>query len=258
MTALLIALLVSSAGSGTLQATSTWPTLAETLREHRVPMPDGVDGAQRITSFEMLDDAGGFVIAYYDVVPDGLLHTLHVRAFDRRSRTWHAAAFDAIGSVLSVQRAGRLLFLEGHSSPSSGPLLVLSAELTERHRMDGWIVHTIADGRVLFVRGMRHFAPTHAEALAVYDPATNVDVTIYPVGSDNDRGAEQEGELWIDRSFGDVVKGGRANTIEFPATVLRMRIESDNQGHEAGPKTRLAVTCDLTPRVPVCRDAPSR
>ncbi len=249
MTALLIALLVSSVQ----QPATNWPTLAETLREHHALMPAGVDGAQRITSFAVLDDDRFVVIAYYDVVQDGLLHALHVRAYDRRARRWRAGAFDEIGSVLSIRRVGGLFFLEGHSSPSSGPLLVLAADLTLRRRMDGWIVHTAADGRVLFVRGMIHFAPAHAEALAVYDPASNRDITIYPAGRGDDRGIEREGDVLIDRTIGTIAPGSDANTIDFPVTVQRMRVESDNLGHPVGAKEDRRVTCDLTPRVPVCR-----
>jgi hypothetical protein len=241
-----------------LQANAPQATLGSELRDHGVVLPPGVDGRQPITSFATLDDNLGVVIAYYDAVRDGGLHTLNVRAFDRRTHRWRAATFEPTGSVLSVTRVGDSLYLEGHASPSSGPLLVLSADLRFRHEMDGWIVFTTDDHRVLFVRGMRHFAPTHAEALAVYDPVSNRDVTIYPATSDNDRGAERDGDLWIDRDIGDIAKGTREGTVVFPVTVQRMQIESDNQAHEAGPKARLSVTCDLSPRVPVCRDTPSR
>jgi hypothetical protein len=240
----------------TLQTSGNWPTLAQELADARVPLPPRVDGGGRITSFATFADDRSYLIAYYDLVADGLLHTLNVRAYDRRTGQWRVATFDEIGSVMLISRAGATFCIEGHTSPSSGPLLVLSADLTRRHITDGWIVFTAPDGRALFVRGMRHFAPTHAEVLAMYDPSANRDVSIYPAASNNDRGSESDGGIWIDRTIGAVAPGRRANTVEFPVTVQRMRVESDNLPHEAGAKEQRQVTCDLSPRVPVCREEP--
>jgi hypothetical protein len=237
-----------------VQTSGNWPTLAQELTDARVPLPPRVDGGARITSFATFADDRTYLIAYYDLVADGLLHTLKVRAYDKRTGRWQVATFDEIGSVILISRAGATFCIQGHSSPSSGPLLVLAADLTRRHLTDGWIVFTASDGRALFVRGMRHVAPTHAAVLAMYDPSANRDVSIYPAASHNDRGSETDGDVWIDRTIGDVAPGRRANTIEFQVTVQRMRLESDNLPHEAGAKEQRQVTCDLSPRVPVCRE----
>lgn len=239
------------------QAGATWPTLAETLRDQRVPVPAGVDAMRRITSFSTFDDDRRFVIAYYEVEPDGLLHDLQVRVFDKRTRAWRAAAFPSIGSVLSVAFHGGVFLIEGHSTPSAGPLLVLSAGLRMKRDLDGWIVFTLPDGRVLFERSMVHFAPMHAEVLAVYDPATNRQTSIFPAGVTNDRGGEQVAgtDLWVDRSIGEVKAGAAPHTIAFDVKTQHVRIGDDNQGHPAGPERTVHVICDTSKRVPACSPA---
>jgi hypothetical protein len=250
-----VTLLVSAA----LQAGGNWPTLAETLRDAGVPIPSDAAGAGRITSFAESDDARWFVIAYYDEMPDGLLHELHVRAFDKRLRIWRSVTMESIGSILSIARRGGLFYIEGHSSPSATPLLVLDQRLSLKRRLDGWPKLFLADGRLLFVRSMRHFAPTHAEVLAQYDPASDHDVTIYPAGRVNDRGAEKApgpGDVWVDRVIGEVTPGRHPKTIEFRVTVEPMRIEQDNRGHSAGPILTIDMWCDTSRRVPPCRPFP--
>src|SRR5688572_27052902 len=119
MPGILVALVVA--------ATVQNATLGSEIARRNLPVPPAAtDLDQPITSYSVLDDDGGFVIAYYGVEPDGQLHELRVRAFDARSRTWRMKQFpEPIGAVLSVQRHARYLYVKGHSSPSSAPLLVL-------------------------------------------------------------------------------------------------------------------------------------
>jgi len=238
------------------RAGGQWPSLADTLREYQVPLPSGVDGRQRITG-SVLDDERQFAIAYYDAERDrSRAERLHVRRFDKARRTWTSATFDGIGSVLAFERHGELFFLEGHSSPSDGPLLVLSRDLRLRHTTNGWIVFALADGRVIFSRGMRHFMPTQAQVLAVYDPVTNRDVTFYPDGADNDRGSETVPgtDLWMDRSIADVTSKTGGRTIEFTVTEQRMRLTAQQQPEPAGAKETFRVTCSMA--APACRRQP--
>jgi hypothetical protein len=252
---LLVLLLVTLLVRTPLQATGNWPTLAQALAEHHVPLPSGLDGAQRITSFAVLDDTRDFVIAYYDMAPDSLLHTLHVRALDKRARAWRAATFEPIGSILKVVGGGAVLYVEGHTSPSATPLLVLTRSLRRRRELDGWPELVLPDGRVVFHRSMRHFAPTHADVLAIYDPATDRERTLYPRGPINDRGAEHEGpDIWIDRTLSNVQSGPGRGMMQFRVQSQRMRLDARQAAAPASKAEDFAVTCDLATLA--CRPQP--
>jgi len=251
----MLLLLVTMLVRTPLQAGGTWPTLAETLDEHHVPLPGGVDGAQRITSFAVLDDARDFVIAYYDMAADSLLHTLHVRAFDKRTRAWRSGTFEPIGSILKVVGGGPVFYVEGHTSPSATPLLVLTRGLRRKRELDGWPELVLADGRVVFNRSMRHFAPTHAEVLAIYDPATDRERTLYPRGTTNDRGAERVGpDIWIDRTVSEIAKGASAGTVRFRVQLQRMRLDAHQAAQPASKAEDFHAVCDLATLA--CRPQP--
>lgn len=118
------------------------PTLgAELLARNLSVPPDTADLEQTITDYAVFDDQRWFVIGYYDMPRDGLLHELQVRSFDKRAGVWRRATFDAIGSVLSVKRHRGFIYLKGHASPSAGPLLVLTEDLRVRRTLDGWPMH---------------------------------------------------------------------------------------------------------------------
>jgi hypothetical protein len=225
------------------------------LRTFPVP-PDAADLEQPITSYSTLDDDRGFAIAYYGVEPDGMLHELRVRRYDRASRVWRKwTRAEPIGSVLGLQRGGRFLFVRGHSSPSASPLLVLTDTLDFKRELDGWPKLVLADGRVFFVRSMVHFAPTHASALALYDPSKDREVAVYPAPAvKNERGGEQipGTDLWMERSI-ETLKLGKDGTIEFPVIERRMRLNHEQRAVPAGPEERATVVCTINPPQPVCR-----
>jgi hypothetical protein len=238
----------------TLQQT---PTLGAALLQRNLPVPkDAADIEQPITSYSVLDDERGFVIAYYGVEPDAMLRELRVRAYDRRSGTWRSARFpEPIGSVLSVERNQDFLFVTGHASPSAAPLLVLSDSLDLKRRLDGWPVLMLDDGRVVFTRSMVHFAPAHAAVLALYDPARDREETLYPAGVANERGIELApgATRMIDRSFPTVRRGESPGTIDVAVVSQQIRVNRQNGGDPVGPAERFRVTCDVTVSPPVCR-----
>ena len=249
MRALLIAVLLGAA----LQRPAS---LGAELLARNLPVPaDAADLDQPITSHAVLDDAQGFVIAYYGVDPDGALHELRVRAFDRATRVWRKwTRPEPIGGVVEVQRAGRFLFVTGHSSPSAAPLLVLTATLDFKRELDGWPKLVLPDGRVVFQRSMVHFAPVHAAALALYDPATDRETSVYPDATvRNERGGERIAgtDIWMDRSIDDV-KPGEHGTITLAVVEQRMRLNREQQAAPAGPEERFVVVCTATPS-PACR-----
>lgn len=229
---------------------------AEVL-SHSLPLPkDGADLDRPITSYSVLDDKRGFVIAYYAQEPDSRLHELRVRAFDRRAGSWRLKTFpEPIGSILKVERHAGYLYITGHSSPSATPLLVLSETLERKRELDGWPVLMLDDGRVVYHRSMVHFAPAHAAALALYDPvADRLDPVYPPAEAANERGIEKVRgtDLFVERSFTDIKKGKEPRTIEFVATEQQIRLTPDNRGEPATPQQRRLVACNVAASPPVC------
>jgi hypothetical protein len=250
----MVTVLLALLALGSPQAGGNWPTLAAELAERAVPLPAGVDGSRQITSFSEFDDDHWFVIGYYDLRADATLRTLHVRAFNRRSKQWRSAIFDEVGAVLELTHHGRLFYVRGHSSPSSSPLLVLGENLTLKRQQEGWVKWTVDDGRVIFERGMVHFAPAHSAVLAVYNPRTNRDDSFYPAAAGRDRTPEFERDTneWIDRTIGEVKNGPAVHTIAFTVTIQRVRVGEDNLSLPIGAPTRQRVTCSVRLRVPTC------
>ena len=159
-----------------LQSAQTPPIgVRAELRARNLPAPKDADDLDKpIDSYLVLDDRQGFVIAYraYYARDDSRLHDLRIRSFDKRSRTWRSTTFpEPIGSVLRIMRGRGYLFVSGHSSPSAAPMLVLSDTLRKKRELEGWPMLVLDDGRVVFHRSMIHFSPTHAAALALYDPS---------------------------------------------------------------------------------------
>ena len=221
--------------------------------------PNAADLNAPITSYAVLDDATGFVIAYYVEALDNQLHELRVRSYDKASRTWRVLDLkEPIGSVLSIHRGGGFLFVAGHSSPSAAPTLVLTETLSLKRELDGWPELVLPDGLIIFHRSMVHFAPTHAGVLALYDPRADREVNVYPANADRiERGIERDGEFQIDRAIGTVKQGSKRNTIEFEAVEQRVRLNQDDRGVPASTQL-LTVVCNLASSPIVCSRKPRR
>jgi len=236
-------------------------SLGSELLRRNLPVPkDAPDLEQPITSYSVLDDERGFVIAYYELGQDSVLHELRVRSYDRGALAWKSATFQEIGSVLSIQRGARFLYLTGHSSPSASSLMVLDEGLRLKKELDGFLPLVLSDGRVVFIRSMIHFSPTHAEVLAIYDPLTDCEQSIFPPGDvQNNRGGERVPgmDVWVDRSFDQVRTGREAGTIEFLAVSQRMRLNPHQEAEPTAPEERAFVTCNVAQLVPICRTRPA-
>jgi hypothetical protein len=223
------------------------------------PPPEADDLNAPITSYSVLDDAKGFVIAYYRQSPDEALHQLRIRSYDKRSGVWRLLELkEPIGSVLSIHRGGVFLFVAGHSSPSAAPTLVLTETLRLKRELGGWPELVLSDGRIFFHRSMIHFAPTHAAVLALYDPFADREVNVYPANAArSERGIERDGEFWVDRSIDAVKEGSKADSIEFKVVEQRMRLNQDQRGVPASPEQRFTVACDLASSPIKCSRKPS-
>ena len=249
MFSLMVCLLLQS-------APKTPASVGAELLARNLPVPkDAADLDEPITSYSVLDDRQGFVIAYYGQEPDGLLHELRVRSFDARTRTWRSKTFpEPIGSILKIDRNASVIYVNGHSSPSATPTLVLSANLEVKRELDGWPVLMLDDGRMVFQRSMVHFAPAHGGALALYDPVADREVSLYPPPeANNERGVEAGGTgLLMDRVISAVKLGKAPGTLEFQVVEQPMQVTRENRGEAAGPERRRLVVCNVDASPPVC------
>jgi len=245
--------------SAIMLSTERAETLASELAKRALPAPvEATDLDREITSYSVFDDADSFVIAYYLIEADGLLHDLQLRAFDKQAATWTYGSTQEISSVLRMERRAGFLYVSGHSSPSAAPTLVLDQHLKVRHTLDGWLELVLADGRLVFQRSMRHFQPAHAALLAVYDPRRGIERTFYPaVHAENDRGLEwvsKDRDVAIDRTFsefGAVPPGHiRFSVITQPIQVMR------DGSRPVERVRRLQVVCDVALAVPTCVEQP--
>jgi len=234
-------------------------TLRTQLHALNLPLPRDSAGLDTpTTSGQVFEDDRAVVLAYYEAAADGHLHALQVRKFDKRQRTWHTATFPhPIGAIIDIRRGGGVFYIVGHESPHGGPVLVLTDTLVHRRTLDGWPMLVLRDGRLLFNRGMRHAAPTHAQVLAIYDPKSNSERSLYPRGAENDHGAEQnDDDLWIDRSFGKVRSTNNGRAVEFTSTTTLNRLDaSGKRAHPEGPPTRRHIVCDVSRPSLECRSS---
>ncbi len=163
---------------------------AETLRD--VLTQRGVPAAQlsartldqNITSYAVLSDDDGFVIAYY--VDDGsgkLQPPLRVARYSKHDSRWTEAAIsreeaklpketvDCLGSALNIHHLGEYFLIDTHLGPSSGCVLMLSVKLKVMKSLDGWFVGGLLSRIVVFHESMVQFAPTQPMRIKMYDPA---------------------------------------------------------------------------------------
>lgn len=166
-------------------------TLREVLRAQNAPASDqslpNLD--KTITSYQVLDNAKNFLIAYYVNNGQAALDApLIVSRFDRLARTWQTKEFSrnelqddsCLGSAIGAHSLADRIYLELHINPSASCTLVLSHDLAVQKALSGWFLAAFADGRVVYHDNEIHFAPVHAAELSLYDPRTNQEIKIYP------------------------------------------------------------------------------
>ncbi len=221
-------------------------TLREVLHEFELPLgpggPSGLD--RRITSYSAENWADLFVIAFYAPVSDrsALPDTLRVSAFDRRTMTWSHTLLERrrtlapewdVGSVLDIQHSADRIFLETHTNPSAGTVIVLTRSLQPVAALDGWLLKLLPTGRVFYHRSMPHFVATHPAELWTWDPRSGRDSRVYP-GEPYDSirlryiaatraGYQRLGEPWFREH-------NHPMDAEHFGSSIRSRIRSDDSG----------------------------
>jgi len=159
-------------------------TLREVLREHSLSSGSAPirNLDRRITSYEVLDTAEEFVIAYY--VDDGtpyLPSSLSVAHYSKGNSRWSEASIgrkdvtfpdgseDCIGSADGLHRLGDFFLIDTHLSPSAGCLIVLDENLAVVKLLYGWYLASLPPHIVVFHESMMHFAPTHPMKISTFD-----------------------------------------------------------------------------------------
>jgi hypothetical protein len=169
------------AGAGTAQA----QTLREVLGNYQIPASRGgpADLDRTITSYAVESARDLFIIGFH--VPGAnaqLGDTLRVSVWGPAARQWWHAALprDQVGSVLAIHHSARHVYLDTHSNPSAGTLIVLTRRLEPVTRLDGWLLRLLPTGVAVYHKNQVHFAPTHSAELWVYHAASGQDVLLYP------------------------------------------------------------------------------
>jgi hypothetical protein len=236
-------------------------TLGSELATRALPAPpQAVDLDREITSYGVYDAEDSFAIAYYLVEPDGLLHEIQIRAFDKRTGMWSYGSTQEIGSVLRILSGAGYLYVSGHFSPSAAATLVLDKSLKVSHKLDGWLELVLPDGRLVFQRSMTHFQPAHAALLAIFDPRTFTDRNFYPaVGTQNDRGIEwlsKDRDVVVERVFSEIGTAP-AGRIRFNVVTQPIQVMQDGSRPLDVPR-RFRVVCTVALPVPACVEEPQR
>ena len=166
-------------------------TLREVLRANTAPpSEESLPNLDKpITSYQTLDDAQNFLIAYYVNSGSGILDgPLIVSRFDKAVRSWQTKEISkgaiqddtCLGSAVGAHSTGDRIYLELHINPSASCTLVLSQDLAVQKVLEGWFLGAFADGRVVYHDNEVHFASVHAAELSLFDPRTNHVEKIYP------------------------------------------------------------------------------
>lgn len=170
-------------------------TLRQVLRAETLPLnADSLGNLDKtITSGAELNDETQFAIAYYVSDATGLLKApIYMDVFDRRTGLWRSGSIEAasakwqgievdcFGSVLSITAISDFYALETHNNPSAGCELILTRDLKLKGSLYGWIVGHFGDGGIIYHRSEVHFAAVHPAEIAIYEPATGRDFTIFP------------------------------------------------------------------------------
>lgn len=170
-------------------------TLREVLAAEHLPLDaDTLHNLNaKISSAAELNDETQFMIAYYVLDSSGLLKPpIFIDLYDRGTKRWNSGAIktavakwkgadvDCFGSVLAIAAFPDSFAVETHNNPSAGCELVLSRDLKLEASLYGWMVGHFGDGGILYHRSLVHFATVHPAEIALYDPATGKDFTIFP------------------------------------------------------------------------------
>lgn len=258
-----LALLATLPGRGAAQT----QTLREVLHEFDLPPVAGapVDLDHHITSYAAENWPDLFVIAFFRLSPEPnhLPDTLRVSAFDPKTRTWAHASLERrraaapawdIGSVVGLQHSTDQLFLDTHTNPSAGTLIVLTRGLQPMAALDGWLLKLLPSGRVFYHRSMPHFVSTHPAELWTWDPHSRRDLRVYPSEpydslrrsyiAETTLKYQQVGEAWF-RTHNHPMDA------EHFGSSIRSRIRTDEPGARAVFLVQFGEEADTPARMPL-------
>ncbi len=153
--------------------------------------------SQNITSYAIFED-NPFLLAYY--VDDGsgqLRSPLNVVRFDRDTFDLRRAALrdinalfqneipmDCLGSALSVKEHRSLVYIDTHSNPSAGCVIILSSDLKLKTALSGWVIGLLGADYAIVQESEIHFMSVHPLHIQVFDIKQNRAIEVYPPQND--------------------------------------------------------------------------
>jgi len=167
-------------------------TLRQVLLDNDVPVSAALpfDPDRGITSYAVESGPEVFIVGYYESGPDVHLEdSLRIAVFDRSRSAWTGAvlarvrtappAWD-VGSVLAIHHSASRIYIDTHTNPSAGTLIVLSRRLRPVAALSGWLLRLLPGGVAIHHASEVHFAPVHAAEIRAYDARTGRDAALYP------------------------------------------------------------------------------
>jgi hypothetical protein len=94
--------------------------------------------------------------------------------------TWTPNEPFRLGDLMGVLESNRFYFVEMHTNPSAGWVLIITKELELHDSLNGNIHGVYSDGIVIYSESQIHFAPTHYALIDIYDPTTQESHRIFP------------------------------------------------------------------------------
>jgi hypothetical protein len=221
-------------------------TLGETLRAAQVPLARfaAAELAAKITSYA--ESNNPYLLAYH-LYDDPATHVIR---YDRTARSLRRAdvhgvkamfqgtvPMDCDGSVLNIREQRGTIYMETHTNPSAGCVVVLSPDLTVQTALSGWVLGLLAADYAILRASEIHFMAVHPMHLEAYDVKRNQTAEVFPYPNDPERDrfsrllAAHKSEQWCmehnapcdEKMFeidlkGNLVVNENAKTFGFEAT----------------------------------------
>lgn len=156
---------------------------------------------KKITSYAENKNGNTYLLGFYEVQGDGLLHLpLRLLRYERASSAITQAAVQRLfatfsdtpgelpdfcaGSVLNICETPGHVLVRTHINPSAGCELVFSEQFQLQASFTGWFVANLRSDQLLLHENEIHFASQHAMTLKIVDMLQRRITEIYPPKTD--------------------------------------------------------------------------
>ncbi len=180
-------------------------TLDQALLEAKVPTRQFApqELSRKITSYAV-SKGDPFLLAYYIDDGSGVIRfPLHVVRYDRATGDLRRAELrdvtalfqptgqhlpmSCVGSALRIREHLGAVYIETHSNPSAGCVIVLSPALALKTALSGWLLGFMAADYAIVRESEVHFMSVQPLHVAVLDLRSNRSAEVYPYQDDPER-----------------------------------------------------------------------